>query len=321
MNQVLIALCFLVVSIMLPALSQAQMTRVEVHAFASETLTDEAFLRGDSGRAVTLAGTLRLPLRGDEPLPAVVLLHGSGGMSDHLTGWSDQLNDLGLATFLVDSFTGRGLDATLDDQSQLGRLAMIVDAYRALELLAGHPLVDAHSIALIGFSRGGQATLYAASHRFRRLHGPPGSLEFAAYVAFYPLCNTTYHDDLDVSDRPIRIFHGSADDFSPVAYCRDYADRLVAAGKDVMLEAYPGAHHAFDWPLLAEPLVLEQAQAMPTCRLEEHADGKLYLTDTGRPFDYGATCVRRGFTVAYDEAASAQSRQAVRTLLSTLTAH
>jgi dienelactone hydrolase len=303
-----------------PMPSQAQMMRIEVHAFASETLMDEAFLRGDNGRAVTLAGALRLPLRGDEPLPAVVLLHGSGGISDHLTGWSDQLNDLGLATFLVDSFTGRGLDATLNDQSQLGRLAMIVDAYRALELLAGHPLIDADRIALIGFSRGGQAALYAASHRFRRLHGPPGSLEFSAYVAFYPLCNTTYHDDLDVSDRPIWIFHGSADDFSPVAYCRDYADRLVAAGKDVVLEEYPGAHHAFDWPLLAEPLVLEQAQAMPTCRLEERADGKLYLADTGQPFDYGVSCVGRGFTVAYDAAASAQARQAVRTLLSTLAA-
>ena len=42
---------------------------------------------------------------------------------------------MGVAAFLLDSFTGRGIVQTVTDQSQLGSLAMIVDAYRALDLL------------------------------------------------------------------------------------------------------------------------------------------------------------------------------------------
>lgn len=301
-----------------PTAAWAQMTRVEVHTFASETLTDEAFLRGDAATPITLAGALHLPLQGEEKLPAVVVLHGSGGISDHITDWVKELNDLGVATFLVDSFTGRGLTNTLKDQSQLGRLVMIVDAYRALDLLADHPLIDANRIALMGFSRGGQAALYAASNRFRRLHGPSEDRVFAAHVAFYPLCTTTYRNELDVADRPIRIFHGSADDFSPMAECRDYATRLAAAGNDVTFTAFPGAAHVFDWPLLAEPIVLEQAQAMRTCRLQERSGGQIHNRKTGQRFDYDDPCVERGFTVAYDEAASERARTAVRKLVSSV---
>ena len=68
----------------------------------------------------------------------------------------------------------------------------------------------------MGFSRGGQAVLYASLKRFQRMHGPEG-LEFAAYIPFYPACFTTYVDDENVSTKPIRIHHGTADNYVPVA--------------------------------------------------------------------------------------------------------
>ena len=146
---------------------------------------------------------------------------------------------MGLATFVVDSFTGRGIINTNNDQDQLGRLNMIVDVYRALDLLARHPRIDPDRIMLMGFSRGGQAVLYASLKRFQRMHGP-ADRQFAAYIAFYPSCNTVFHDDEDVADKPIRIYHGTADDYVPVAPCRTYVDRLKAKSIDGTLTEYTG---------------------------------------------------------------------------------
>jgi dipeptidyl aminopeptidase/acylaminoacyl peptidase len=69
---------------------------------------------------------------------------------------------MGVATFLLDGFTGRGIESTTADQFQFGTLTMINDAYRALELLAKHPRIDLTRIGIFGGSRGGKVALYAS---------------------------------------------------------------------------------------------------------------------------------------------------------------
>src|ERR1035438_5132182 len=222
--------------------------RIEIHSFETATLTDRQFLTGGNIRtSARIAGELRLPA-GAARVSAIILLHGSAGIGANVDRWANQVNDIGIAAFLVDSFTGRSILQTVTDQSQLGSLAMIVDGYRALDLLSKHPGIDASRIVVMGFSKGGFAALYASLKRFRRMYGSPG-VEFAAYVPFYPACNTTYLEDEQVSERPIRIFHGSADNYVPVEPCRKYVERLRRAGVDVQLHEYTGAHHAFDNPL------------------------------------------------------------------------
>jgi dienelactone hydrolase len=97
------------------------------------------------------------------------------------------MNEIGVAAFLLDSFTGRGITQTVTDQSQLGHLAMIFDAYRALDLLSRHARIDPSRIAVKGFSKGAFVALYASLKRFQRVYGPKG-LEFAAYIPFYASC-------------------------------------------------------------------------------------------------------------------------------------
>ncbi len=289
-----------------------QAARLEIHSFQSMTLTDREFLTGrKDGKPVTIAGELRLPRPGNERLPAVILLHGSGGVSGYVLDWEQYLNGLGVATFVLDSFTARGISNTNNDQSQLGRLAMIVDVYRALEVLAKHPRIDPPRIALMGFSRGGRAALYASLKRFQRLHGPVGA-EFAGYLVFYPTCDTTFHEDEDVADKPIRIFHGSADDYVPLAPCRAYVARLQAKGKNVQLTEYAGAAHNFDNRALKKPLKLEKAQTTRKCELAEAEDGVIINVKTGQPFTYADPCVEYGPTLAYDEKAFTEARQAVK---------
>ena len=295
-------------------LAHAQLVRIEVHSFASMTLSDQQILTGrKDGKPVTLAGELRIPRAGTDRLPAVVFLHGSGGISGFVDDWSQQLNPLGVATFILDSFTGRGIVSTGNDQDQLARLAMTIDAYRALELLAKHPRIDPTRIAVMGFSRGGQAALYSSLKRLYRLQGPAEGLEFAAYITLYANCGTTYVNDTDIADRPVRMFHGSADDYVPVAPCRSYVERLRAKGKDVQLTEYPGAHHVFDWAFLKTPIKLAQAQTTRRCQLAEAPDGRIINSQTGQTFTTsGDPCVEKGTTIAYHPEAHGEALKAIK---------
>lgn len=310
------------VPIMLAALSlplpvHAQTTRIELHAFRSTTLTDEQFLNGvKEGQPVTIAGELRLPpRRGSTRLPAVVLLHGSGGLSGSHDRWAQELNGMGIAVFLVDSFTGRGIVSTSADQDALGRLAMIIDAYRALDLLAPDSRIDADRIAVIGFSRGGQSALYASLRRFQKMHGPAG-IEFAAYIPFYPSCNTRFRDDENVTGRAVHIHHGLADNYVPIGPCQDYVDRLHATGKkNVALIEYPDAHHAFDNPGNPTPVRAERSQSTALCTLQEDASGRVINSKTGKPFNYRDTCVRLGPTVGYNAEQHAAAVKSVKEFL------
>ena len=54
-----------------------------------------------------ISGELGFPDRAT-PVPAVVLMHGCGGISNTEMGWVPVLRRAGYATFLVDSFGGGG---------------------------------------------------------------------------------------------------------------------------------------------------------------------------------------------------------------------
>ena len=307
-----------------PALAQTQApsreiaARVELHAIPSLTLTDQQFLAGDaSGKAVTVTGEFRIA-QGQGRLPVVVLIHGSGGMGPNIEAWARELNAMGVSTFALDGFTGRGLTSVNMDQALLGRLAFTLDAYRILDILAKHPRVDPARIALMGFSRGGQGTLFASLKRFHQMWNKSGA-EFAAYIPFYPDCMTSYISDTEVADRPIRIFHGTPDDYNPVAVCKKYIERLRAAGRDVQLTEYPNAQHGFDNVLGSPtPSVAKDAQTVRRCAIREDAAGKLINAATGQPFTYKDGCVERNPHVGYDAAATVAVRGEVGAFLTTL---
>jgi len=285
--------------------------RSELHAIHTLTLSDKQFLTGDAeAKAATVVGQLRLP-RGTGRLPVVVLMHGSGGMGPNIEMWAREYNTLGIATFALDGFTGRGLTQVSTNQAQLGRLNFILDIYRGLDVLANHPRVDRERIVLQGFSRGGQAALYASLKRFHQLWNKSG-LEFAAYVPFYPDCATTFAGDTDVADRPIRIHAGTPDDYNPVALCKAYAERLKAAGRDVQVTEYPNAPHAFDNPLGSpKPVASPQSQSVRDCKIREEAAGILINADTKQPFTYKDGCIALGPHLGHDAEATRQAKQAV----------
>ncbi|HEY7384282.1 MAG TPA: dienelactone hydrolase family protein [Beijerinckiaceae bacterium] len=300
-----------------PSLKQIA-ARTELHPIQTLTLSDQQFLKAErDGKPVTVSGQLRIA-QGSGRMPTVVLVHGSGGMGANIDMWARELNEMGISTFALDGFTGRGLTAVSTDQAQLGRLNLILDAYRALEILAKHPRVDPGRIVLMGFSRGGQAALYASVRRFHQNWNKSGA-EFAAYIPFYPDCMTTYMSDSDVANRPIRIFHGTPDDYNPVAPCKRYVEHLVKADRDVQLTEYPNAPHGFDNPLASTtPSPSRNAQTVRRCVIQEDPLGQLVNAATGEPFTYKDPCVERDPHTGHDPAATAAARQAVKEFLKTV---
>src|SRR5204862_1672628 len=91
------------------------------------------------------------------------------------------------------------------------------------DLLATHPRIDRERVVLMGFSHGGATTLHATYTRFQ-------------------------HDR--ISRRPIRLFHGAADDYTPIAPCHAWVARAKVAGADASITEYPLVYHAFDNPRL-----------------------------------------------------------------------
>jgi dienelactone hydrolase len=291
--------------------------RVEAIPVQTLTLSDEQFLKGDAyGRPTTIAGVLRVA-QGAGRLPLVVLVPGSGGIGASIDVWDRQFEAMGISTFAMDSFAGRGIVSTVVDQSQLGRLNMILDLYRSLAVLAAHPRVDPNRIAVMGFSRGGQATLYAALKRFHKMWNP-GGVDPAAYVALYPPCVTTYIDDTDVSDHPIRIFHGISDDYVEIGPCRGYFARLKATASDVQMTEYPDTWHAYDSPLLSPVPTVSQNAQTTHCVLKEEPAGTIVNVATQKPFSFSDACVGRNPHIAYSQSSTHATEDAVKTLLRTV---
>ena len=295
-------------------------TRAEIYPIPSLTLSDQQFLSGDAaaGKPVTVAGEFRVA-QGTGKLPVVVLMHGSSGVGATTEAWVHAFNAMGISTFVIDGFTGRGLTVVGPNQALLGRLNLIVDIYRSLEILAKHPRVDPDRIVLMGFSRGGQAALYASLDRFNKLWNKSG-VQFAAYIPFYPDCSTSYVGDAEVTARPIRIFHGTPDDYNPVTSCKAFVERLKTAGRDVVMTEYPDSAHGFDSGLLGVSTVAvsANAQTVRNCRIKEGDGGVLMNGDTNAPFTYKDACVELNPHVGGNPTTAAESRKAVEAFLQTL---
>jgi dienelactone hydrolase len=190
---------------------------------------------------ISLAGPLMLTGRitkpaGNGPFPAVILLHGCGGLSANRDNrWVEKLISWGYVTIQVDSLGPRGIRSVCSyrfEESSAFVQRRVQDAFDAQAYLTGLPDVDKSRIAVMGWSHGGWTTLEAILNEQNT---------FRAAIAFYPRCSGT----LSGLKIPLLILIGEKDDWTPANACRAMMS-VEKASPEQILKVYPGAYHGFD---------------------------------------------------------------------------
>ena len=249
-----------------------------VYSFPSWTpKTLPELMRGQgSAEAQNATGHLFLP-PGDAKVPAVLLVHGSGGIySAMLDFWPKAFNAAGIAVLSMDSFGPRGVKSTADDQSQVPFAADTADAFAALKLLATHPRIDPQRIAIMGFSRGGITVQRTAVERIIASQKLPDGLRFAAHIPVYSGgCVGVFRLRVKpgvFSKAPQLWIHGNADDYTGLAPCEAYAKQIAEAGTPVEFVVLEGAGHKFDADDPRKIFLRNAQRTLDTCPVEMDID-------------------------------------------------
>lgn len=226
----------------------------------------------DRGKKIPGGGFLLLPpnlIVGKDKVPVMLIMHGSRGVTpDHEYVYARELVKMGVAAFVVDSYTPRGVATTHENQRLISIRDFTLDAYRALYKLRSEPRVDTTRAGIVGYSKGGIIGLLTAMNTKRaELHVEP-DLKFKAHYLFYPGCVLHYRDN-STTGAPITFFLGAKDTYTGVTPCVNLSNELKAAGAKTQTIIYDDAVHAWDFPgEEAHP----QAEVFKDCDFYQQAD-------------------------------------------------
>ncbi len=250
-------------------------------------------------RPARVSATLHLPEEAGRPAPCMVMLTSSAGVQRHREHYyAEVLKRIGVASLIVDSFTGRGVRRTVADQSLVSAAQMEGDAFAALALLRRDPRVDPARIGIMGVSKGGVATLNAAIAVRRRWRGDFPHL-FDLHVAICPGA-TAQHRDPTTHGKPMFLMLAALDDYTPADLAIEYAQRMRQAGNpNIRVKVYGGAHHG--WESLGPVYDIRDAENWARCRNLIEDDGRHFVPSIGLPMTEPefqawarAHCVTRG---------------------------
>lgn len=173
--------------------------------------------------------------------PGILVVHEWKGPGPYTEGRALQLAEMGYVAFALDMYGKDVRPKTNDEAAQVSslykndRALMRARAKAGLEVLKGHPLVDAEKIAVIGYCFGGAAALELAR----------AGEDIKGAVAFHGALATSLPAQAGSVKARVLALQGADDPFVKADEVEAFRGEMTAAGADVRIEQYPGAVHAF----------------------------------------------------------------------------
>mgnify|MGYP003687569523 CR=1 FL=1 len=245
-----------------------------------------------------VSGLLKLP-KGEGPFPLIIGVAGSLDWGEHHLEYLDMYRSMGIATFELQSFSSRGIKSTVGSQVNVTTAMMVLDAYKALETLTEHPMINKEKVAITGWSLGGGVALFSGWEPLFRKINP--KIKFAAHLSIYPPC-IAQPENLKFTDAPMHILIGELDNWVPAKACEELVPKMQNIGVNINLTVYPESHHSFD---RNTPLVTrEDAYRTVDCRFKLRDDGTVIMNFLNIPMTTPfrqkiglALCAKRGTTM------------------------
>ena len=261
-------------------------------------------------------GKLTIPydsLNPGKKFPLVIGVAGSLGWKSHHLDYLKMYQDLGFATFELNSFKSRDIESTVGEQNQVTTAAMVVDAYKALEVLSNHPLIIKDKVSITGWSLGGAVTLFSAWLPLKNAINK--ELSFASHLSFYPPCFFEL-ENLEFSQAPIHILIGEVDDWTPSLPCVDLVNKL-SNYSNIDITVYKDSHHGFDREGGLE--INENGYSFKDCMFKLTEDGDVLMNYLNIPMSNAFLqkigflfCATKGVTIGGNSDARQQSLKFAR---------
>ena len=218
-------------------------------------------------------GILTIPDNFDkEKFPLIIGVAGSKGWGEHHFEYLEMYQEMGIATFQLQSFKSRDETSTVGTQNTVTIPMIILDSYAALKELSKNPLIDIEKVAITGWSLGGGVTLYSAWKPL--MDAINSDYTFAAHLAFYPPCFSE-PNILEFSNAPIHILIGELDQWVPADACVDLSNKMKSNDINIDITVYDGAHHSFDRD--QELQIADNGYSFTDCRFKLNDEGAVLM--------------------------------------------
>ncbi len=195
-------------------------------------------------------GTLVLPqeMNADAPVPAMIIMHGSGGIKKGREfTYAALFAKNGIASFVLDYYGPRGV--TNETPYVMKTMAttevdIMADAYAALKVLGTHPAIDSSRIGITGYSYGGMGTRYVLDKRLKAIMAP-NVPPFALHMDIYGPCHQNT-GRWNTTGAPYLAIYGDSDNSVDPVKCAEVQDKLREGGSVVEAHIIQGAGHAWE---------------------------------------------------------------------------